>query len=306
MNPMKNEVYALVDEKFISGFSGHHLTFMRKHYFENYCKYCDAIGRKPLDIDTFYTNMHRRRIQLYQVCCPYCGSVFTMIHDKKTHGNGGGNYCSNCGRGSAVENIIKQVSRFIRIHGINRLGLKEFKKEHKDTEEWLLAYDCYQMEIISLASIIEVVLRDYYEALLFINNFGVSNDYTNKLIKKQIGNDFMNIEKANDIYKKTFGVSIKDALDNNEWLDLLDIVNLRNMMVHNNGRIDERFKLSSTYTRNVDKVIDLLYKLEEKDIAGYLGSVISSVTKITNLFLEKYYESRGKVIVNHYFNQDLS
>jgi hypothetical protein len=227
-----------------------------------------------------------------------------MIHDKKMQGEAGYNYCPHCGRASAVENILRQVSRFIRINGINRLGLKEFKKEHKETEEWLLAYDCYQMEIVSLASIIEVVLREYFEALLFINNLGVSNDYVQKVVKKQTGNDFMNIEKANDIFKKAYEIDIRGALEKKVWTDLIDIVNLRNMMVHNNGRVDERFKKLDTYARNKEKVIGELYKLEDSDISQYLESVITAVGDITNLFLKKYYDSRGKVIANHYFNND--
>lgn len=302
MKKFKNEIYALVDEEFVSNFTGLHLNFMKEYYYKFYAEFCRRIKRVPLSSEEFYSNMHRRRIKIYQLCCPYCGSIHVMIHDRKIQGKGGYNYCPHCGRASAVENILRQVSRFIRINGINRLGLKEFKKEHQEVEEWLLAYDCYQMEIVSLASIIEVVFREYFEALLFINNLGVTNDYVKKVVRKQTGNDFMNIEKANDIFKKAYSIDIRSALEKKVWTDLVDIVNLRNMMVHNNGRVDERFKKLDTYTRNKDKVVGELYKLEDSDIARYLESVITAVEKITNEFLKKYYESRGKVIANHYFN----
>lgn len=173
MKKFKNEIYALVDEDFMSKFTGLHLNFMKDYYYKFYAEFCRRIKRAPLSSEEFYSNMHRRRIKIYQLCCPYCGSIYVMIHDRKIQGKGGYNYCPHCGRASAVENILRQVSRFIRINGINRLGLKEFKKEHQEVEEWLLAYDCYQMEIVSLASIIEVVFREYFEALLFINNLGI-------------------------------------------------------------------------------------------------------------------------------------
>ena len=304
MKKFNNEIYALVDEDFMSKFTGLHLNFMKDYYYKFYAEFCRRIKRTPLSSEEFYSNMHRRRIKIYQLCCPYCGSIYVMIHDRKIQGKGGYNYCPHCGRASAVENILRQVSRFIRINGINRLGLKEFKKEHQEVEEWLLAYDCYQMEIVSLASIIEVVFREYFEALLFINNLGVTNDYVKKVVQKQTGNDFMNIEKANDIFKKAYGIDIRSALEKTVWTDLIDVVNLRNMMVHNNGRVDARFKKMDTYARNKDKVVGELYKLEDSDIARYLQSVITAVEIITNLFLQKYYESRGKVIANHYFNDD--
>ena len=135
------------------------------------------------------------------------------------------------------------------------MGLKEFKKEHEDTEDWLLGYDCYQMEIIELASIIEVVCRECFEALIFIKNIGLNNDYIRKVISKSAGNDFMNIEKANKHFKKAFDIDLKSLTDKKKWDDLIDIVNLRNMMVHNNGRVDEHFKNTVSYQRlktNID------------------------------------------------------
>lgn len=71
--------------------------------------------------------MHRRRIQFYQLCCPYCGTIHILIHDKKIRGQGGYNYCVNCGRGNTVENIKNQIARFIRISNINNVGLSVLK-----------------------------------------------------------------------------------------------------------------------------------------------------------------------------------
>ncbi len=306
MKKFSNEVYVLVDEEYMSNFTGRHLEFMKEFYYKAYVEFCFHCKRKTLTMDEFYSNMRRRRIQLHQLCCPYCGSILLMIRDKKISGTAGYNYCPNCGRASAVENIKQQVSRFIRIHGINRVGLKEFRKTHEDAEEWLLAYDCYQMELISLASIIEVVLRGYFEALLFINNLGIRNSYIKQIVQKHTGNDFMNIEKANNDFKKAYGIDIKGSLDKAIWLDFLDVVTLRNMMIHNNGRVDERFMTTSTYKRNKEKVIDNLYKLEDTDIAKYLESVILGIADISNLFLKHYYELRCKVIANYYFNASVN
>ena len=45
----------------------------------------------------------------------------------------------------------------------------------------------------------------------------------------------MNIEKANNLFKKAFEIDLKSFMDKDVWNDLVDIVNLRNMMIHNNG-----------------------------------------------------------------------
>lgn len=278
---------------------------MKDYYYKFYCKFCKYYMRKPLSQSDFYSNMHRRRIQLYQLYCPYCGAIHIMPFDKKIHGTNGLNYCPNCGRTSTVTNILKQISRFVRINGINRLGLKEFQAKHPDVEEWLLAYDCYQMEIIELASIIEVVFRDYFEALFFMNNFvgsGSYSDYIRKVINRHNGNDFMNIEKANNIFKKAFNINIRETIEKQIWTDLIDIVNLRNMMIHNNGRVDDRFKSTQTYSRLKERIDDKLFRLESTDITNYLKSVISAVTSITNIYLDRYYLQRNAAIANFYFN----
>lgn len=305
MEQSRNEIYALVDEEFLSKYSDNHLAFMKDYYYKYYCKFCKRVKRKPLSQNEFYRNMHRRRIQLYQLCCPYCGGINILIYDKMRQGIEGPNYCPHCGKGSTIENIFEQIARFIRIRGIHGLGLKELKIEHPDAEEWLLAYDCYQMELIELASIIEVIFRDYFEALFCINNFGEKGKYTNyikKVFNRHHGNDFMNIDKANSIYKKAFGINLKAELDAEVWNDLIDIVNLRNMMVHNNGKVDAHFKTTPSNSRLGNKIEGNLFKLEYEDVSKYLESVVTAVTKITDIFLEKYYLKRNITIANYYFN----
>ena len=305
MKKITNEIYALVDEEFMSKFNDTHRTFMREFYYTYYREFCLHYKRKQLSTDDFYTNMHRRRIQLFQLCCPYCGAIEILPIDKKIHGTSSPNFCPYCGRSSTIDNVKKQLSRFVRIRGINRLGLKELKASHPDTEDWLLAYDCYQVEIIELASIIEVVCRDYFEALLFINNMASSNSCTRfirKVVEKSNGNDFMNIEKANNLFQKAFEIDLKSYMDKKVWNDLVDIVNLRNMMIHNNGRVDKRFENTGTYQRWNIRIDDKLFRLEDNDVSEFLKSVIFAISDITDIYLQNYYSQRNVTIANYYFN----
>lgn len=301
-----NEIYSLVDENYLSNFKSNHLPFMKSFYYEVYLHFCNSHSKKPLSEDAFYVNMRRRRIQLYQLCCPYCGTVAVSIHDKRIQKEAGTHYCFHCGRGSTAFNLWEQLSRFQRIARINTLGLKAMQKERPEQEEWIMGYDCYQMEIIEMASIIEVVFRDYFEALMHICNFGVKSDYIRKIVRKHTANDFMNIEKASDNFKKAFGIDIRANLDEHIWNNLVDIVNMRNMMVHNNGIIDEKFKRTKTYQRVKDKSDGRLLKLEKKDIDCYFADVVLAVAAISNLYLKIYYEFRNVVVANYYFNDGFS
>lgn len=305
MKNFNNEIYSLVDEKFMADFSGNHKKFMEEYYYQFYSEFCTLYKRKPLPKNKFYSNMHLRRIQLYQLYCPYCGAVDILVYDKKIHKTDAPNFCPNCGKRDTTDNILKQISRFIRIQGINLIGIKELIHKKPSSEEWLLAYDCHQMEIIELASIIEVFLRDYFETLLLANNFNANkncSEYVKRVVRKNTRNDFMNIEKANKIYKQAFGIDLKSALSNSMWNDLIDIVNLRNMIVHNNGRIDTTFKSTPTYSRLKDHVIDDLFKLEKKDVEHYFNSVYNTVLGTTEIFLHYYLPLRNENIANYYYN----
>jgi len=101
-----------------------------------------------------------------------------------------------------------------------------------------------------------------------------------------------------------FGIEIRKNLNAETWDDLLDIVNLRNMIVHNNGQVDKRFESTSTFRRWKDRVDIPLIKIEDEDIAKLLSSVIDAVTIISNLYLKEYYQRRNRVIANYYFNKE--
>ena len=306
MKNFKNEIYTLVDEEYLSKFSQNHLSFMKKVYYDFYQNACKVTGRKKQFKKDFFKNMHYKRFQLFQLCCPYCGSIDIFLHDKKLSKKPGYNYCVNCGKGSAFDNIQTQISRFIRIRNIQAIGLTVLKEKHPQKEDWLIGFDCYQMELIELASIIEVVFRDYFEALLFINNLGIKNEYISLVVNKYTSNDFMNIEKANIDYKRAFGIDLKKELDKKRWIDLIDIVNLRNMMIHNNGIADDRFKKTSTYKRLEDKFAGGLLKLGNNDVGLYAKSVASAIVDISNLYLKCYYDKQNIVVANHYFNAHIA
>lgn len=302
MKEKNNEIYIKVDKEFLDEFDKNHLPFMKNYYYEFYKQYCNSIGRKPLSKKEFYTNMHYRRIQLHQLCCPYCGSIVTICQDKQISESGNYNYCFNCGKESVVELIKNKANKFYNLFKTIEIGLEKRKELFPDTDEWILAYELYQVEIVELASIIEVVFRDYFEALLFVEKNGIDDQFIKKIIKKHTGNDFMNIEKANENYKKAFGIDLKSTLDVDVWVALEDIVNLRNMIVHNDGMVDAHFKSTKTFHRNESNIIGDLYKLEKNIIIDYFNKLLIAMADISNVFLSRYKLSVNSTIALYYFN----
>ena len=137
MEKADNEMYALVDEEFLAKFSNQHLNYMKKLYYSFYAGYCKRIKRKPLTSEDFFKNMHLRRLQLYQLCCPYCGTVSLCIHDKKESKTAGYNFCHSCGRTSTLKNIQKHLARFVRIKRMNRISIQAVAEHRPETEKWL-------------------------------------------------------------------------------------------------------------------------------------------------------------------------
>lgn len=304
MIKLKNEVYSIVDEEFLSYFSETQKEFMIDIYYKEYMDFCNKVGVKHQEKNVFLKNAKKRRINLYQLCCPNCKTIAIFCNDKKEYKDSELSYCVNCGRSSIVDNIGIQLSRFVRMAKLNEIGVKELKKENPDIEDWIIGFDCYQMQIIVLATLIETFFREYFNSLIYINNFGINNNFINKMISNYTRNDFMNIDKANEYYKKAFNIDLKKEINQDMWNEMIDIVNLRNMMVHNNGLIDSKFESSPTYARVKNKITGKFYKLEKEDVDKYFGSVFNVINIVSAIFLEEYFNKRNSVIANHYFNND--
>lgn len=305
MNKKKyeSENYCHVDEDFISLFEPEHRAFMKRVYYKVYEGYCKEFEIKSVSSTDFFKNMRRRKIQLCQLCCPYCRKITIIEYDKRIINlkREGMYYCFNCGR-SAITNTVKEhISKYIKISNVIKLGLTDSSEK---TEELLGLdrNDCYQMELIELATIIEVVFRDCFEALMFVKNYGAQNDYMEQIVKKHTGNDFMNIDKANNHYKRALDINLKDVFTPQVWNDLIDIVSIRNVIVHNNGRADNKFKDLPSYIRLQDKMEEDYFKLEEADLDHYFESVNVATGQIIEVYYEKYVKYRNAAIANHFFN----
>ena len=303
MKKKSNEIYTSIDESFLEQFSDMHRNFLESVYYSHYLSLCKHLERKPLKQQEFCTNMVHRRFRFYQLCCPYCGAIEIVVRDNRMEHSGNYNYCPYCGRGSVEEIVSKQLGRFTRISHISNAGIALYKKKPPERDIRFLAYDIYHMQLIELTSILEVILRDFFEALFNMSYLGIKNSYTDKIVRKFVGNDFMLIEKANKHYKKAFDIDIKSAIGQSFWDDLVDMTNMRNTMIHNNGMVDEKFRKSKTFNR-VKKYVDGDLLILNQDTINYYYEIILKVSKImSDLFRLNYQRLRNNVILLHYFSK---
>lgn len=84
--------------------------------------------------------------------------------------------------------------------------------------------------------------------------------------------------------------------------NLIDLVNLRNIIIHNNGFIDKRFKKTETFMRVSHMINGDLIFVKDSDIAKYLGSVLELLVVIEEEFDRNFKEQMNMLIANYYFN----
>lgn len=84
--------------------------------------------------------------------------------------------------------------------------------------------------------------------------------------------------------------------------NLIYLVNLRNIIIHNNGFIDEKFKKMETFRRVSHMINGDLIFIKDSDIAKYLGSVLELLIAIEKEFDRSFKEQMNMLIANYYFN----
>ena len=300
------DIYHLVDENFLNGFREKQRDFMLMKYYEFYTIYCNKYHIKALSIDKFLLNAKRRKVKLIQVFCPYCGEIrvdiimepFSKIKKKLQ-------YCNKCGKKSTSINIFFQLSSLIRIKEVHRAGYSILSNKYNEDKMRIITYDIMQMELVQLASILEKTLRDFYMDIAHIKYRSYGITYIDLLIQKNTNNDFMNFDKANDHYKKGLNINLKEYISSESRDNLLDLVNLRNVIVHNNGMIDEKFKNGKTFSRVSDMLEGNLIFVNEHYLQKYLVSVLELIKAIETEFYNVFNDQMNQLIASFYFNNEI-
>lgn len=296
------DIYFLVDELFISSFSKQQRPFMLMYYYEIYMRYCDENNINKLSMDNFIKNASRKKVKIIQIYCPYCGKIeaFACIGTMRQISHY--KHCTNCGRSSTADYIFLQLSSYIRLKQVHSEGLKSLQKQYTKDEMKIISYDTMHTEIVALTSILEKMLRDFFIDLVFLKYKNHNSNYIREVVKKNTSNDFMLFDKANMHYKKGAGVDLKQCVSAGCREKLIDLANIRNTIVHNNGMVDEKFKTSNTYQRIVDKISGKLIFVDEAQISEYLKALLELTSAIESHFDKTYRNELPSLISSYVFN----
>lgn len=293
-------VYSIVDQDFLLNFNEKQGAFMLFTYYHYYEVYCKQTGSRILPIDTFLINARRRKIKLIQHCCPYCGRIDVLVNEMTISDFKAIQYCTSCGKKTTSQIILEGLGAFVRMATIHRAGLNVLEKDEEDKK--ILGYDVMLTEIIQLTSILETTLREFYIDLVSIRYRCYGADFLFDMIKRESKNDFMNIDKANQHYHKALGLNLRHLVSSECRENLIDLVNVRNIAVHNNGSLDSKFRKSATYDRLIDYISGDLIFVTPELVDNYLEAVLTLIGKIEDEYNKRFLEDKFQMISNYYFN----
>ena len=127
-----------------------------------------------------------------------------------------------------------------------------------------------------------------------------------KIVKyaKKVGNNSSYLDILYTV-KKGLNINLKEYISSESRDNLLDLVNLRNVIVHNNGMVDEKFKNGKTFSRVSDMLEGDLIFVNEHCIAKYLVSVLELIQVVETEFDNIFNAKMNQLIASFYFNNEI-
>lgn len=308
---MENEIYSRINSSLFSSINTHSKQFMLNIYHIEYNNICNLYGFDRIStLDEFINKLDQNEIRMFQQHCLNCGSIEVVLLMNESNEP---KYCTMCGRKSlgefGVENIDR-VTRIISFHSFTVNNLHNTLIDLNDDTEKFLAYDTAQIELIVINSVLETVVKEYYEQLMKLKLLNISDSTIIKFINESYKNDFQNIERTIYIFRKYLNIDLRQNITSDDFRKLHEIVELRNVFIHNNGIADKRF-LDSTKNKdlirnlNSDKKIigDKYIFLDRKDILSYVEAIINLFSSLDQTFESFFMENIHSVFIMYYLKK---
>jgi len=192
------------------------------------------------DIDKYgkRNGIEKEKCRCYVILCPYCNSLATLISrvvkiDEIEHSPFA---CAFCGESPPYNKIVYSVEKAKILYDLcESCSAIDKKQENIQNERVLL-----EQSIVVLATGIELYFKEIY--ILSMDLKYVKPEYSlHSKFNRDVKNDFLNIGKTVSMFKTEFNINIKDILG----IDIINKLNyltlLRNVIVHNNGNVDNIF-----------------------------------------------------------------
>lgn len=265
--------YIFLDEEFLK-----HLSESKREKVINemYSMYLFSLSKNSNAVSKmrYLESLKRVKVKAFYTFCPFCKNNYMIGLFGTLNDMSDSSYCVLCGESNIYNkamNGLNKVSNLINV--TNKLsGLTDQNTIN----------DLNQQIVVLIISTLEVYLRDYYKTYLNMKIIKSGHSEIERF-EKDSKNDFMNIDKANERFKKELYIDLKEIIGNKRYNDMKELSAYRNIIVHNNGQCDKKFiRLSiGKYEEQESVIIDvemlMRYKKTVEDIIVHTGKIYEEV-----------------------------
>ena len=312
---MENEIYSRINSDFLTLMNTHTRHFMLGIYYDEFKKISrDHVLQKEFTFLEFSEKLEQNEISMFQQHCLNCGAIDIILMSEGSHEP---QYCTKCGRKSLSDFGIENIDRISRVFSFNNVAVSKMQSNVEGKSKYsdkLITFDTNQIELIVINSVLETIVKEYFEQLMKLKLLKINDSTLIKIINESYKNDFQNIEKTISIFKRYLGINLKESVSEEDIKNIKEIVELRNIFIHNNGVADEKFlrkfenKTLINNLKTKNKIVgDKYIFLDRSDIMNYVKSIINLFTSLETIFTLTFSQNIKNVFISYYLTmQDKS
>lgn len=305
---MEKEVYSRINLELLKSMNTYTKQFMLSIYYDEFKKKSRKYGHEVnFTIQEFSDKLERNEIIMFQQHCLNCGTIDILLQGYEAHEP---QYCTKCGRKSLSDFGVENIDRISRVLSLNNLAVSNMQSIIEGISKYsekLITFDTNQVELIIINSVIETIVKEYYEQLMKLKLLNINDSTIIRIINDSYKNDFQNIEKTISIFKKYLDIDLKESINGVDIKNIKEIIELRNIFIHNNGIPDIKF-LRKVDNKNLinklkiaEKIVgDKYIFLDRSDIMEYINSIINLFTSLESIFTLSFSQNIQNVFTSHY------
>ncbi|MCK5267903.1 MAG: hypothetical protein KAR07_07040 [Spirochaetes bacterium] len=233
----------------------------------------DEITEEYLNIEEFLKKINR---SFFFMLCPYCNSV-ALLTTAKINRQKYENpmICPFCGEKNQYDKITQSLEKTRILYEL----AANIESINSDFDNKKVKRTLLEQSIVTIATGLEVFLRDIYSTTLNIKYIKPHKSLIHRFYK-DTRTEFINLGNARRKYIQDLGIDFKN--ENFKKLNLLMLK--RNVIVHNNGIVDNTFLGQC----GLDCKLKDCIPIEIKEIEEYIYIVNELVEEIGQLFQEEF------------------
>lgn len=264
--------YIVVDESFLNKLSKEASESLAGLLYPYYVKNLKNKSNSMSKTE-YFKKVRHSKAKFALNYCAYCKAMTIIgLFDTTVEEFEKTKFCSTCGESnifSTVDSGLEKVYAMIRLCSRSEDSFESMVLQHQT--------------MVMIATKVECYLREYYKTFL---NLTIVKSGISKVDKfeKECKNDFINLNKTVDRFKKELNINLKELLSQEDRKTLSNLFAYRNVIVHNNGKVDSKFKDLTKCKEDKGSTIELT----DDDIERSLKVAQLLVSKTSELYIDVY------------------